>query len=117
LAQLAARILPPTALPIALPITLYAVTGGRVVEAAEIWYGRCRSVASAAELVGTPTSIETAPVTTKIAKGLALSNKDRRWGVGHGQQRSVYGSRSHELMGGFVNKFMREDMTVEICIR
>jgi hypothetical protein len=36
LAQLAAWILPPTALPIALPISLSAVTGGGDVEVAEI---------------------------------------------------------------------------------
>jgi hypothetical protein len=99
LAQLAARILPPAALPIALPITLYVVTGGRVVEAAEIWYGRCRSVASAAELVGTPTSMEMALIVTKVSKRLTLRDKDRRRYVGCGQQRGIDGSRPHGWMG------------------
>jgi len=53
LAQLAAWILPPTALLIALPISLSAVTGGGAVEAVKIWSGHYRSVASTAELVGT----------------------------------------------------------------
>jgi len=99
LAQLVARILPPAALPIALPITLYVVTGGRVVEAAKIWYGRCRSIASAAELVGMPTSIEMALIATKVSKRLTLRDKDRRRCVGCGQQKGIDGSRPHGWMG------------------
>jgi hypothetical protein len=55
------------------------------VEAAVIWSGASRPVASAVELVGGPTAIESALAASRIAKGLALRNKGRRWGVGCGQ--------------------------------
>jgi hypothetical protein len=71
LAQLAAWILPPAAL----PITLYVVTSERVVEAAEIWSGRYRSVCSVAKLVRTLTSMEITPIATKVSKKLALRDK------------------------------------------
>ena len=86
------------------------------MEAAEIWSGRCRSVAFAAELVGTPTSMETIPVATKVSKRLALRNKGRRRCVGCGQQRSIDGSRPHGWMRQFMNKFMLEKMIRKICI-
>jgi len=98
LAQLASWIRPPVTLPIALPITLFIVTGGGVVEVTEIWFGRCRSVASVAELVGTLTFMETTAVMTKVFKRLALRNKSRRRCVGCGQQRSIDGSRPHGWM-------------------
>jgi len=85
LARLAAWILPPIALPISLPITLSTVTEGGAVEAAVIWSGASKPVASDAELVGAPTAIEAAPAASRIAKGLALRNKGRRWGIGCGQ--------------------------------
>jgi len=73
--------------PISLPSTLSTVTEGEALEAAMI------QVASTAKLVGAPTVIEAAPAATRIAEGLALRNKGRRWGVRCGQQRSMYGSR------------------------
>jgi len=85
LARLAAWILPPIALPISLSITLSTVTEGGAVEAAVIWSRASRPVASTAELVGALTVIEAAPAASRIAKGLALRNKGRRWGVGCGQ--------------------------------
>jgi hypothetical protein len=75
LAQLAACILPPVALPISLPIALFVTTIGGVMEAMKIWSGCSKLVLSTAKLVGTPSSMETAPVATKISKGLALREK------------------------------------------
>ena len=74
LTQLAAWILPPITLPRALPI----VTEGGVLEAAVIRSGASKSVASAIGLVGTPATVEAAPVAARIAKTLALRNKSRR---------------------------------------
>ena len=74
LTQLAAWILPPIALPRALPI----VTEGGVLEAAVIRSRASKSVASAVGLVGTPATVEAAPAATRIAKSLALRNKKRR---------------------------------------
>jgi len=73
LTQLAAWILPPIALPRALP----TVTEEGVLEAVVIKFGTSKPVASAARLVGTPATIEAAPAATRIAKGLALRNKGR----------------------------------------
>jgi len=106
LTQLAAWILPPIALPRALPI----VTKEGVLEATVIRSGASKSVASAIGLVGKPATVEAAPTVARIAKSLALCNKSRRWNAGCGQQRSMYGSRR------FVNKFMCEEMVVKICI-
>ena len=106
LTQLAAWILPPIALPRALPI----VTEGGVLEAAVIRSGASKSVASVVGLVGTPTTVEAAPTAARIAKSLALRNKSRRWNAGCGQQMSMYGSKR------FVKKFMCEEMAVKICI-
>jgi hypothetical protein len=106
LTRLAAWILPPIALPKALPI----VTEGGVLEAAVIKSGASKSVASAIRLVGTPATVEAAPVAARIAKSLALRNKSRRCNAGCGQQRSIYGSRR------FMKKFMCEEMAVKICI-
>ena len=103
LTQLATWILPPIALPRALPI----VTEGGVLEAAVISSRASKSVAS---VVGTPATVEAAPAVARIAKSLALHNKSRRWNAGCGQQRSMYGSRR------FVKKFMCEEMVVKICI-
>ena len=103
LAQLAAWILPPAAL----PITLYVVTGERVVEAAEIWSGRYRSVCSVAKLVRTLTSMEITPIATKVSKKLALRDKGWRRCVWRGQQRSINNNRPHVWIWWFVNKFMR----------
>jgi hypothetical protein len=104
--QLAAWILPPIALPRALPI----VIEGGVLEAAVIRSGASKSVDSAVGLVGTPATVEAAPVAARIAKSLALRNKSRRWNAGCGQQMSMYGSRR------FVKKFMCEEMAMKICI-
>ena len=106
LTQLEAWILPPIALPRALPI----VTEGGVLKAAVIRSRASKSVASAVGLVGTPATVEVAPVVARIAKSLALRNKSRRWNAGCGQQRSMYGSRR------FAKKFMCEEMAVKICI-
>jgi len=106
LTQLAAWILPPIALPRALPI----VTEGGVLEAAVIRSGASKSVASAVGLVGMSATVEVAPAAARIAKSLVLRNKSRRWNAGCGQQRSMYGSRR------FVKKFMCEEMAVKICI-
>ena len=84
--QLAVWILPPIVLPISLPSTMSAITEGGALEAAMIWSGASKPVASAAKLVGAPTAIEAAPVATRIAKGLALRNKGKRWGVGVGSR-------------------------------
>jgi hypothetical protein len=65
-----AWILPPAALPIALPA---AVTVGGVREAAEIRSGCSRPVPSAVELVGTPSSMKTISVAAKIFKRLVTS--------------------------------------------
>ena len=74
LTQLAAGILPPIALPRALP----TVTEEGVLEAAVNRSGAsCKPVASAARLVGTPATVEAAPAAARIAKGLALRNKSR----------------------------------------
>jgi len=75
LAQLAAWILPPTALPFSLPVALFAITGGGVVEAAKVWSGHCRSVPSVAELVWTPTFLKTTLIVTKVCNRLALRDK------------------------------------------
>ena len=91
LAQLAAWILPPTALPVALP----AITVGGAREAAEIRYGCSRPVPSAVELVGTPSSMETASVAAKISRRLAVRKKYYKRGVGRGQQRYIDDSRPH----------------------
>ena len=106
LTQLATWILPPIALPRALPI----VTEGGVLQAAVIRSGASKSVASLVGLVGTPSIVKAAPTTARIAKSLALCNKSSRWNAGFGQQRSMYGSRR------FVKKFMCEEMVVKICI-
>ena len=106
LTQLAAWILPPIALPRALPI----VTEGGILEAVVIRFGASKLVASAVGLVGTITTVEAALAVARIAKSLALRNKSRRWNAGCGQQRSMYGSRR------FVKKFMCEEMAVKICI-
>jgi len=74
LTQLASWILPPIALPRALPI----VTEGGVLEAAVIRFGASKSVASAVRLVGTPATVEAALAATRNAKSLALHNKSRR---------------------------------------
>jgi len=74
LTQLTAWILPPIALPRALPI----VTEGGVLEAAVIRSGASKSVASTVGLVGTPATVEAAPAAARIAKSLALRNKSRR---------------------------------------
>jgi hypothetical protein len=68
---LAAFILPP----IALPITLLAINVGGAMEAAKIWSRRNKPVASTAELIGTPSSMEMAPIAAKISRGLALRDK------------------------------------------
>ena len=80
------------------------------MEAVVIRSGASKSVASTVGLVGTPSTVEAAPTTARIAKSLALRNKSRRWNAGCGQQRSMYGSRR------FVKKFMCEEMVVKICI-
>ena len=67
--------------PRALPI----VTKGGVLEAAVIRSGAIKSVASTTGLVGTPATVEAAPVTARIPKSLALRNKSRRWNAGCGQ--------------------------------
>jgi len=85
LVQLVAWILPPAALPIALPISLSVVTSVGAMEATEIWSGHYRSVASTAELVGTPTCMETTPAAAKVSKGMALRNKGRRRCARRGQ--------------------------------
>ena len=72
--------------PIALPISLSTVTNGGVVEAVVIWSGASRPNAFIAELVGASTAIKATLIATKIAKGLALSNKGRRYGVGVGSR-------------------------------
>ena len=110
LTQLAVWILPPIALPRALPKALLIVTERGVLEAAVIRSGASKSVASTTGLVGTPATIEAAPVAARIPKSLALRNKSRRWNSGCGQQRSMYGSIR------FVKKFMCEEMVVKICI-
>ena len=74
------------------------------MEAVVIWSGASRPVAFDVKLVGVPIAIEAPLAATRIAKGLALHNKGRQWGVGCRQQRSMYGSQR------FVNKFMREEM-------
>jgi len=91
LAQLAAWILPPTALPVALP----AITIGGAREAAEIRYGCSRPVPFVVELVETPSSMETASVAAKISKRLAVRKKDLRRGVGRRHQRCIDDSRPH----------------------
>jgi len=73
LTQLAAWILPPIALPRALP----TVTEEGGLEAAVIRSGASKPVASAAGLVGMPATVEAAPAVSRIAKGLALRNKGR----------------------------------------
>ena len=78
LTQLAAWILPPIALPRALPI----VTEGGVLEAAVIRSGASKSVASAVGLVGMLATVEATPAATRIAKSLALRNKSKRWNAG-----------------------------------
>ena len=55
------------------------------MEAVVIWFGASRPITFVVELVGVPIAIEAALVATRIAKGLALRNKGRRWGVGCGQ--------------------------------
>jgi len=47
------------------------------LEAAVIRSGASKPVASAAGLVGTPTTVEAAPAAARIAKGPALCNKGR----------------------------------------
>jgi len=64
---LAAWILPPTALPISLPSTLSTITEGGALEAAMIWFGASKPVASTVELVGAPTAIEAALAATRIS--------------------------------------------------
>ena len=106
LTQLATWILPPIALPRALPI----VTEGGVLEVVVIRSGTSKSVASAVGLVGKPATVEAAPAAARIDKSLVLRNKSRRWNAGYGQQRSMYGSKR------FLKKFMCEEMVVKICI-
>jgi hypothetical protein len=71
LTQLAAWILPPIALPRALP----TITKEGVFEATVIKFGASKLVASAAGLVRMPATIEAALTAARIAKGLALRNK------------------------------------------
>jgi len=73
LTQLAAWILPPIALPRALP----TVTEGGVLEAGVIRSRASKPVASAVGLVGTPATVKAAPAAARIAKGLALRNNSR----------------------------------------
>ena len=80
------------------------------MEAVVIWSRASIPVVSATELVGAPTATESAHTVTTIAKVLALRNKGRRWGVGSGQQKSMYDRQR------FVNKFMCEEMIVKIRI-
>ena len=47
--------------------------------------GASKLVASATGLVGTLATIEAAPAVARIAKGLALHNKDRQWSARCGQ--------------------------------
>ena len=82
LTKLAAWILPPIALPRALPI----VTEGGVLEAAVIRFGASKSVASTVGLVGTPATLEVAPAAVRIAKSLALRNKSRSGMLGVGNR-------------------------------
>jgi len=91
MAQLVAWILPPAALPIALP----AITVGGAREAVEIRSGRSRLVPSAVELVRTPSSMETTSVAAKISRRLAVKKEDCRRGVGRGQQRCIDDNRPH----------------------
>jgi len=72
--QLATWMLPPIALPRALPI----VTEGGVLEAVVIRSGASKSVAFAVRLVGMPATVEAAPASVRIAKSLALRNKSGR---------------------------------------
>ena len=89
LTQLVAWILPPIALPRALPI----VIEGGVLEATVIRSGARKSVASAIGLVGTPATIEAALVNKTAEDGM----------LGVGSRR-------------FVKKFICEEMAVKICI-
>jgi len=95
LAQLAAWILPLAALPVALPVALPAIIVGGAREAAEIKSGRSRPVPIDVELVGMPSSMETASVVAKISRRLAVRKEDCRRGVGRGQQRCIDDSRLH----------------------
>jgi hypothetical protein len=47
------------------------------------------------ELVGTPSSMETAFVAAKISRRLAVRKEDCRRGIGCGQQRCIDDSRPH----------------------
>ena len=67
------------------PVSMPAVTGGGVREAAKVRSGRSRHVPSATELVGTPSSMKTASVATKNSRRLTLREECCRRGVGHGQ--------------------------------
>jgi hypothetical protein len=100
LAQLAVCILPHVALPISLTVTLPAITIGGAIEATKIWSECSRPIPSIAELVRTPSFMETAPVATKISRGLTLRDKGLRGVLG-------VGSRSYGWRGCFVKKFMR----------
>jgi len=106
LTQLAAWILPLVALPRALP----TVIEWGVLKVAVIRSRASKPVASTTGLVRMPATVEAAPVVARIAKGRVLHNKDRWWSAGCGQQKSMYGSWR------FVKNFMREKMTVKICI-
>jgi 1-deoxy-D-xylulose 5-phosphate reductoisomerase len=73
LTQLAVWIVPPIALPRALPI----VTEGGVLEAAVIRSDASKLIASIVGLVGTPATIEAAFAAAGITKSLALRNKQK----------------------------------------
>jgi len=86
LAQLAACILPHVTLPISLTVTLPAITIRGAIEATKILSEYSRPIPSTTELVGTPSSMETASVATKISRGLALRDKGLRGVLGMGSR-------------------------------
>jgi hypothetical protein len=79
LAQLVVWILPPTALPIALSMALpTAITVEGAREVAEIKSGHNKLVPSIIELIGMPSSMETASTRAKISRRLTV----RKEGLG-----------------------------------
>ena len=75
LAQLAAWIGPPTALPSALPVALFVVIARGAVEATKVGPGTRSSMPSVIDLVRTPATIKMAPILTKLCSRLTLRDK------------------------------------------
>ena len=72
----------------------------------EIKSGCSRSVASTVELVGTPSSMETTSVATKVSRRLTVREEGCGRSIGHGQQRLIDNSRPHGGQGHLVKEFV-----------